>query len=122
MREEAFEQLVDEAIAALPAVFRERLDNVEIVVETWPDDETLRMAGARHRSELLGFYHGIPQSQRTHHYGLVLPDKISIYQRPIELRCTSFQEIRELVFRVVRHEVAHHLGIDDDRLREINAY
>ncbi len=122
MREEAFEQLVDEAIAALPAVFRERLDNVEIVVETWPDDETLRMAGARHRSELLGFYQGIPQSRRTHQYGLVLPDKISIYQRPIELRCASFQEIRELVFHVVRHEVAHHLGIDDDRLREINAY
>lgn len=122
MKREEFEHLVEQAIEALPAPFRERLDNVEIVVEAWPDAETMRLAGARHRSELLGFYHGIPQTRRTHQYGLVLPDKISIYQYPIELRCTSFEQVRELVFHVVRHEVAHHFGIDDERLKQINAY
>ncbi|MBN1934766.1 MAG: metallopeptidase family protein [Anaerolineae bacterium] len=122
MRRDDFEHLVDEAIGALPTEFSQRLDNVEIVVEGWPDPETLRLAQVRHRTELLGFYHGIPQTKRTHQYGLILPDKISIYQHPIEMRCVTPEQIQDLVFRVVRHEVAHHFGIDDQRLKEINAY
>ncbi len=122
MERAAFEQLVAEALDALPSPFREKLDNVEVVVEDWPDRETLRSAGVRHPAQLLGFYHGIPQTRRTHNYSLVLPDKISIYRRPIELRCRTPEEVRATVNHVLRHEIAHHFGISDARLREIGAY
>ncbi len=119
---EDFEALVAEAVDALPTVFLEMLDNVDIVVEDWPDRHTLALAGAASRYDLLGFYHGVPQTARPHDYGNVVPDKISIYQRPIEAQCRTLEEVRDLVGRVVRHEIAHHFGIDDDRLREIGAY
>lgn len=111
-----------EALDELPGPFRERLDNVEVVVEDWPDRETMRMAQVSDPTALLGFYRGIPQTRRSHQYGMVLPDKISIYRRPIEMRCRTLDEVRDLVRHVVRHEIAHHFGIDDDRLREIEAY
>jgi predicted Zn-dependent protease with MMP-like domain len=72
--------------------------------------------------QLLGFYHGVPRTRRTHSYGLVLPDKITIYRRPIEIRSRTPEETRATVRRVVRHEIAHHFGISDNRLREIGAY
>ncbi len=117
-----FERLVAEVLDGLPDLFRERLENVAVVVEEWPDPETMRLAGVRHPAQLLGFYHGIPQTQRTHHYGLVLPDKISIYRRPILMRCRNLEEVRATVRRVVLHELGHHFGIDDERLRELGAY
>jgi len=122
MDRRAFERLVAEALNDLPETFREKLDNVEVVVEKWPDRETMRLAGIRHPAHLLGFYHGVPQTKRTHNYGLILPDKISIYQRPIEMRCRTVERVRAMVHHVLRHEVAHHFGLDDARLREIGAY
>ncbi len=122
MDRDAFEKLVVEALEDLPLAFQEKLDNVQVVIENWPDRRTLRLAGVRHPSQLLGFYHGVPQTRRTRYYSLVLPDKISIYQRPIEMRCRTAQEVRQRVKHIVRHELAHHFGIDDDRLREIGAY
>ena len=117
-----FEQWVDEAMASLPAYFRERMDNVAISVEDWADRETLRVAGLRRPEELLGFYHGIPLTKRTSGYMLVAPDKISIYRQPILLQCRTVPQAQTLTQRVVRHEVAHYFGIDDDRLRELGAY
>jgi predicted Zn-dependent protease with MMP-like domain len=70
----------------------------------------------------LGFYHGVPRTKRTRNYGLVLPDKITIYRRPIEMRARTPEEVPVIVRRVVRHEIAHHFGIDDGRLHEIDAY
>lgn len=117
-----FEALVAETLDSLPATFLDALDNVEIVIEEWPDRATLRAAGVRSRYELLGFYHGIPLTERTTSYGLVSPDKISIYRRPIEAICASEADLRATVRRVVLHEIAHYFGIDDDRLHEIGAY
>jgi len=117
-----FERLVAEALEALPERFREKLDNVVVVVEDWPDRETMRLAGVRLPLELLGFYHGVPQTKRTHNYGLVPPDKISIYRRPIEMRCRTVEEMRATIHRVLRHEIGHHFGLDDDRLRELGVY
>jgi predicted Zn-dependent protease with MMP-like domain len=122
MDRRAFERLVAEAMNDLPAMFREKLDNVQVVIEDWPDRETMRRAGIRHPAELLGFYHGVPQTKRSRNYGLVLPDKISIYQRPIELRCHTMQQVRATIQHVLRHEIAHHFGISDERLRQIEAY
>ncbi|HEY68264.1 MAG TPA: metallopeptidase family protein [Thermoflexia bacterium] len=122
MDRRAFERLVAEALNDLPEIFREKLDNVEVVVQGWPSRETMRLTGVRHPAQLLGFYHGVPQTKRTHNYGLVLPDKITIYQRPIEMRCRTMEEIRATIHHVLCHEIAHHFGIGDERLREIGAY
>jgi predicted Zn-dependent protease with MMP-like domain len=122
MKPEAFERLVAQALDDLPRDIQHALDNVEVVVEDWPDRATLRRAGLRHPMQLLGFYHGVPRTKRTHNYGLVLPDKITIYRRPIEMRSHTAEEVRATVRRVVKHEIAHHFGIDDDRLHEIGAY
>jgi len=118
----SFETLVAEALDSLPDYFREKLDNVEVVVETCADRETLRMAGLQSPMELFGFYHGIPLTERSHGYNLVLPDKISIYQRPIEYVFRTPEAIRAQVRHTVLHELAHHFGISDDRLREMGAY
>jgi predicted Zn-dependent protease with MMP-like domain len=118
----AFEAMVAQALDDLPDEFRDAMDNVEVVVEDWPDAETMQRAGVGHPSQLLGFYHGVPLTRRGSNYSLVLPDKISIYRMPILMRCRTADEVRELVGHVVRHEVAHHFGIDDDRLREIGAH
>jgi predicted Zn-dependent protease with MMP-like domain len=117
-----FEQFVVDAYEDLPAFFKDRLDNVVVVVEDWPDRATLRSVGATSPYGLLGFYHGVPQPLRNGNYGLVSPDKISIYRRPIEAQCRTLEQTRDLVKRVLLHEVAHHFGIDDDRLHEIGAY
>ena len=117
-----FRSLVSEAIEGLPSEIRDQLDNVDIVVEDWPSHTVLARAGQQHPAHLLGFYEGIPQTRRTRHYELILPDKISIFQHPIELQCRTSQEVRDLVQHVVRHEIAHHFGIDDTRLRELDAY
>lgn len=122
MEDAVFEQFVAEALEALPAVFRSRLENVEIVVEDWPDRRTMRLAGVRSPADLLGFYHGVPLTRRTSNYMLVLPDKISIYRRPILMRCRTLEEVRAMVARTLRHEIAHYFGIDDERLEEIGAY
>jgi len=122
MDRHAFERLVAEALNDLPETFREKLDNVEVVVEDWPSRETARLAKVGHPAQLLGFYQGVPQTKRTHSYGLILPDKISIYQRPIEMRCRTLEEVRATVYHVLHHEIAHHFGINDERLREIGAY
>jgi predicted Zn-dependent protease with MMP-like domain len=122
MNRQTFEHLVAQALNELPHEFQDKLDNVEVTVEDWPDRETLRLAGVHHPASLLGFYHGVPQTKRTRHYGLVLPDKISIYRRPIEMRCRTPEEVRSTIQTVLRHEIAHHFGLDDARLREIGAY
>jgi predicted Zn-dependent protease with MMP-like domain len=122
MDESSFEDLVADALDSLPEEFRDSLDNLEIVVQDWPSPETLRQAGLSHRWELLGFYHGIPLTQRGQNYNLVLPDKISIYRQPILMRCRTPEEVRQTVRRVVLHEIAHHFGIGDEHLREIGVY
>ena len=118
----AFEDLVAEALDALPDEFRHHLDNVEVVVEDWPDPAALKASGVTHRANLLGLYHGIPRTRRNRAYTLTLPDKISLYRQPILMRCRSLEDARKLVFHVLAHEIAHHFGIGDDRLREIGAY
>ena len=122
MNPDSFDQIVAKAFDGLSDEFKQKLDNVEVVVEDWPDPETLRLSGVRNRTQLLGFYHGIPQTKRTHTYGLVLPDKISIYRQPILMRCRTARQVRTTVEHVLRHEIAHHFGISDKRLQEIGAY
>lgn len=113
-----FERLVAEAIDSLPEQFKDRLDNVAVVVEDRPSG---RAAGRRQRpgTLLLGLYQGVPLTERDSRYGLAFPDKITIYQRNIESICRDDDAIREQVRDTVLHEIAHHFGIDDDRLDDL---
>jgi len=121
MERERFEALVERAVNDLPFEFRARLENVDIVVEDWPTPRQLRQVKLRHPGQLLGLYQGIPQAKRGRGYIMVLPDKISIFQRPIEAQCHSAEEIEVKIGEVVRHEIAHHFGTDEKTLRRIES-
>jgi predicted Zn-dependent protease with MMP-like domain len=116
-----FEALVTTAIENLPLEFQRKLENVDIVVEEWPTPGQLRQAKHIHPTQLLGLYQGVPQTRRGRGYGLVLPDKISIFQKPIEAQCRFGYEIEAKIEEVVRHEIAHHFGIDEKTLRKIES-
>lgn len=119
MEREKFEALVARAIDNLPLEFQRKLENVDIVVEEWPTPGQLRQAKHSHPTQLLGLYQGVPQTRRGRGYGLVLPDKISIFQKPIEAQCRFGDEIEAKIEEVVRHEIAHHFGLDEETLRKI---
>jgi len=117
-----FEQLVARAIESMPEEIRERLENIDIVVADEPTREQLRSLGSGRNETLLGLYEGVPLTNRTYGYSFVMPDKITIFQRPIEASCKNESQITSKIQRVVRHEIAHHFGIDDDRLEELGRY
>ena len=114
-----FERLVLKALAGLPPVFRERLDNVDVIVERRPGREHLRHAGLGPGDTLLGLYLGTPLAARTGGYNMVLPDRIIIFQEPIERVSGNARELVAQVRQTVIHELAHHFGIDDERLEEL---
>jgi predicted Zn-dependent protease with MMP-like domain len=120
MDSQQFEQLVARAIEDLPDEIRERLENIDIVVADVPTRDQLR--GNRRGETLLGLYEGVPLTERGARYGFVMPDKITIFQVPIESMCRNDAQIIRQVKRVVRHEIAHHFGISDDRLEELGRY
>jgi predicted Zn-dependent protease with MMP-like domain len=119
MERQKFEALVIRAIEALPAEFKSKLENVDVLVEDWPSPQQSSRLRLRSRAQLLGLYEGVPQTRRDRGYNLVLPDKITIFQKPIEAICRSEQEIEAEIGRVVRHEIAHHFGIGDETLYKI---
>jgi len=108
-----FEEAIDDALSSLPADLRAAMSNVEIIVEDEPP------AGR----PLLGLYHGVPLPRRSSTYSGVLPDKISIFRGPItRLAAGDTDRLRREVRHVVLHEIAHHFGISDERLIELNRY
>jgi len=117
MELEKFEKLVNEGIKAIPKKFLEKLDNVDIVIEDEPTSYQLRKLRTRGSSIIFGLYEGVPQTKRGY-YGQVLPDKITIFQKPIEKYASSESKIREMVKNTVWHEIAHHFGMDEKRVRE----
>ncbi|HEY3081890.1 MAG TPA: metallopeptidase family protein [Chloroflexota bacterium] len=114
-----FERLVDRALRQLPDRWADRLDNVAIVVAEEPSPAQRSAAGVGPDAELYGLYEGIPQPQRPSTYGMVLPDRITIFQRSIEADCRSEAAIVAEVRHTIIHELAHHFGIDDARLDEL---
>ena len=122
MRRVRFERLVAEALDGLPLEIQEKMDNVEVVIKARPTRGDVSRMGLPPGGTLLGLYEGVPLTDRTSRYGMVLPDRITIYQKPVEACCRSADEIRRKVRQVVMHEVGHHFGISDERLRELGAY
>lgn len=114
-----FECLVADALDSLPDTILRMLDNVAVVVADEPTPHQVRRMRLAEDDVLLGLYEGIPLTERTSGYGAVLPDKVTIFQRAIEERCDSEVELVDAVRHTVVHELAHHLGISDERLIEI---
>lgn len=114
-----FERLVEKALRTLPDQFRQKVENVAVVVEDWADDETLAEMGIEPPDTLYGLYRGVDLTRRDTSYGNVLPDTISIYRGPIEEDCETLDEIVECVRETVMHELGHYFGLDDDDLHEI---
>ncbi len=106
-----FENLITEAVAALPENIRAKLDNVEITMEE----------GESPNNSLFGLYHGVSQLNRGSTYGMggVLPDKITIWKGTIEKFAGGDQDIPNLVRRVVWHEIGHHFGFDEPQIRKL---
>jgi len=113
LRRARFARLVRNALAELPAEFRERIRNLEIVIEDEPPAERISGGGT-----LLGLYEGVPLTQRGAQEPY-LPDRICIFRRPIERMTVSPRRQAEIVRDTVVHEVAHHFGITDARLNEL---
>lgn len=119
MDKERFDWLVAKAVDSLPDEFHTRLENIDVVVEEQPSPRQLAELKRKRGETLLGLYEGVPLTRRSQHYGLVVPDKITIFQKPIEARCRNDKEIIAEIQRVVQHEIAHHFGISDARLKRL---
>jgi predicted Zn-dependent protease with MMP-like domain len=122
--QERFEDLVQEALESIPDEFWAVVDNLAVTVAEWPSRDQMYRSGVRRGGLLLGLYEGVPLTERSTHYGLVPPDKITIFRGSILRVCPPNDEaaVRSQVRRTVLHEIAHHFGISDSRLHELGAY
>lgn len=120
MERKAFEQLVAEAMQSLPAVLTERIGNVSVEVMPIAPADIAESLG-RHPRSLLGVYQGIPFNRRGSWYGNVLPDRILIFQEPIERQCRSTEQVKLLVRKVVIHEVGHYFGFSEAELARLES-
>jgi predicted Zn-dependent protease with MMP-like domain len=117
---EGFEKLVEEALHAIPRRFKKAMRNVALVVEDEPSRELLDELEVGPGGSLFGLYHGTPLPQRSWDYGNALPDRIAIYQKPIEHACGGDEnKIRDCVAETVIHEFGHYFGLSEDEIQEI---
>ena len=119
MDRDRFEELVVKAVNSLPDELLDRLENVDVVVEERPNAGQLAEVNRARGETLLGLYEGVPLTNRSRHYGMVVPDKITIFQKPIEAMCANDTAIMAEIRQVVWHEIAHHFGISDNRLSQL---
>jgi predicted Zn-dependent protease with MMP-like domain len=111
MERERFEQFVRDSIRRLPKIFRDKLDNIEIIVEDNPILE----------KTLLGLYQGVPLRNRGFWYGNVMPDRITLFKNNIERISDNEEDIKTWVNKVLVHEIAHHFGFSEEELKDIGS-
>ena len=109
-----FLELAESSLAELPEELAELLDNVAIVVDDWPEESS-----AYGSDTMYGLYEGVPLTERDSGYNAVLPDKITIYRGPLQRDFSARSELEKQVRITVIHEVAHHFGFDEERLRDL---
>jgi predicted Zn-dependent protease with MMP-like domain len=119
MTRDRFSRLVEEALQEIPARFRSEMQNVAVVVEDEPAPELLEEMEVEPGDTLFGLYQGTPLPERGWTYGNTLPDRISIYQLPIEEACEDDEEIRDCVAETVIHEFGHYFGMSEEEIEEI---
>lgn len=119
MTRREFERLVAEAVTLIPARFRREMKNLALVVEDEPDPETLAEMEIEPPDSLYGLYQGTPLPERSWGHGNALPDRITLYQRPIEEDCEDEDEIRAVIGETLIHEVGHYFGLSEEEIEEI---
>jgi predicted Zn-dependent protease with MMP-like domain len=117
LTDEEFKEVGAQAMDSLPEEFREKMDNIEVVVEDFPSPD-VKQRFPRGRL-ILGLYQGVPHNRRTTHYGLVMPDKISLYKRNIERVSLSREQAYRQIRKTLLHEIGHHFSLSDDDLWDI---
>jgi predicted Zn-dependent protease with MMP-like domain len=120
MTRDQFKQLVDEALESIPEHFRDAMQNIAIVVEDEPTDAQLAGVGLDPREDtLLGLYEGIPLTDRGWTHGNVLPDKITLFQRPIEAESDSTDDVVVAIGETLIHEIGHYFGLSEEEIEAI---
>jgi predicted Zn-dependent protease with MMP-like domain len=119
MTRERFKQLVVEAITLIPKRFRREMKNLALVVEDEPDQALLDEMEIEAPDSLYGLYQGTPLPERTWGYGNTLPDRITLYQRPIEEDCEDEDDMRAIIGETLIHEVGHYFGMSEEEIEEI---
>jgi predicted Zn-dependent protease with MMP-like domain len=119
MTRERFTHLVEEALRDIPRRFRKAMRNVAVVVEAEPPPALLEELEIEPPDTLFGLYQGTPLTERGWGFGNALPDRISIYQGPIESECADDDEIRDCVAETVIHEFGHYFGLSEEEIEEI---
>ncbi|MEW6349158.1 MAG: metallopeptidase family protein [Thermodesulfobacteriota bacterium] len=119
MNRDDFEKAVARAIEEIPDEFRSKMENVQVVVEDFPDSYTLRSIGAHSKWELLGFYEGVPVDRRSFFDIPGLPARITLFRRPIIRAAASPWAVVRTIREVLLHELGHHLGFEEDALEEL---
>ena len=121
LSDEEFEAAVGDALDAIPGELADQMDNVVVLVRDEPVPELLTEADYDEDGlpTLLGLYDGVPLTERDDAWSVVLPDRILIFKGPLERWCANREELTAEIGVTVIHEVAHHFGIDDDRLHEL---
>ena len=114
-----FEQWVADALATLPPELLHRLDNVAVTVEEWPTMAQLRESRVPAGSTLFGLYQGVPLTQRSSHYGMVIPDRITIFRGPLLSAFATREAVAEQVRKTVVHEIAHHFGMNEAQIARL---
>ena len=119
MNRARFERLVAEAVTLIPRRFRREMRNLALVVEDEPSDELLDEMEIEPPDSLYGLYQGTPLPERSWAFGNALPDRITIFQRPIEEDCDDEDEIRAVIGETLIHEVGHYFGMSEEEIEEI---
>ena len=114
-----FERLVAEAVDLIPRRFRREMKNLALVVEDAPSADLLEEMEIEPPDSLYGLYHGTPLPERTWGFGNNLPDRITIYQQPIEEDCEDEDEMRKMIGETLIHEVGHYFGMSEEQIEEI---
>lgn len=114
-----FERLVREAVTLIPARFRREMKNLALVVEAEPGPDLLQEMGIEPPDSLYGLYQGTPLPERTWDFGNNLPDRITIFQRPIEEDCDDADEMRAVIGETLIHEVGHYFGLSEEEIEAI---
>ncbi|HRN86909.1 MAG TPA: metallopeptidase family protein [Candidatus Dojkabacteria bacterium] len=119
MDQSEFEQLVKKGIEEIPLEFRQKLDNVAIFVSPYPNHEQQMKINLRPGWTLFGLYEGVPLTKRGTNYAMAMPDRITIFQGPIQNATRGdVDRMRDVVKNTVWHEIAHHFGMDENEVRE----
>ena len=119
MTRERFERLVVEAVALIPRRFRREMKNLALVVEDEPTAELLDEMEIEPPDSLYGLYQGTPLTERNWGYGNTLPDRVTLFQKPIEEDCEDEDEVRAVIGETLIHEVGHYFGLSEEEIEEI---